>query len=256
MNIESRAIIVDDEENGRIILRKLLNEFCPQVTVVGEAGNIDDGGRLVREKKPDLVFLDIKMPFGTGFDLLERLGKVDFDVVFTTAHDDYAIRAIRYAALDYLLKPIDIDELGEAVRRSEEKRKEASTGEQQIEHFLELLQRKDQPPEKLALPTGDGLSFVKVDRIIRCEADGAYTHVHLQGEKALMISKNLKGIEKLLQAHRFFRVHHSHLVNLSYVRKYIRGKGGQVEMEDGSIVDVSVRRKDAFLKELQAGGRN
>lgn len=247
------ALIVDDEENGRTILRKLLAEFCPRVRVLGEAANVESGIALIEETQPDLVFLDVKMPFGTGFDLLEQIGEVDFDVIFTTAHDDYAIRAIRYAAIDYLLKPIDIDELVSAVQRTIEKQQSEQPAAGQIQHFLQLLQQQDQPPEKLALPTGDGLIFVKVADIVRCEADGAYTKVILKDGNHLLISKNLKGIESLFQAHPFFRVHHSHLVHLAFVKKYIRGKGGQVEMEDGSTVDVSVRRKDAFLKALQGG---
>jgi len=246
-----KAIIIDDEENGRNFLKNMLQEFCPEIFLAEMASNIEDGILIIAKHKPDVVFLDIQMPFGTGFDLLERLGEVDFEVVFTTAYDNYALRAIKFAALDYLLKPIDIEELQSAVRKAVNKHQQPNNSMDQMRHLMQMLQQGDRPPEKIALPSVEGLIFVKISDVMRCEADGAYTHVHVLGGSPILVSKNLKGIEKLLKGHSFYRVHHGHLINLDCVKKYFRGRGGQVEMEDGSVVDVSVRRKDGFLKALR-----
>lgn len=255
MNHHLKAIIIDDEENGRNFLKNMLAEFCPEVFLADMASNIQDGAIAIAQHAPDVVFLDIQMPFGTGFDLLEQLGEVDFEVVFTTAYDNYALRAIKFAALDYLLKPIDIEELKCAVNKAVNKRRQPSNSVDQMRHLMQMLQQGDRPPEKIALPSGEGLIFVKISDILRCEADGAYTHVHVKEIAPILVSKNLKGIENLLKGHPFYRVHHGHLIHLDYVKKYFRGRGGQVEMEDGSVVDVSVRRKDGFLKALQGSSR-
>ena len=254
MEQQLKAVIIDDEENGRRVLRNLINEFCPEVDLQGEAENIQKGMELIGQVEPDVVFLDIQMPFGTGFDMLEQLGEVDFEVIFTTAYSEYGLRAIQFAALHYLLKPIDIEQLKEAVARAIKKRIRPSASLDQMRYLMQMLQHSDRPPEKIALPSADGLIFVKIETIIRCEADGAYTHIHLQNGHPITVSKNLKNIEALLKGRDFFRVHHGHLIHLEFVKKYIRGRGGQVEMEDGSVVDVSVRRKDGFLTALQKIG--
>ncbi len=254
MEQKLKAIIVDDEENGRRVLHNLITEFCPEVELVGQAENIQKGMELIKQVTPDVVFLDIQMPFGTGFDMLEQLGTVDFEVIFTTAHSDYGLRAIQFAALHYLLKPIDIDQLKEAVARAVNKRLRPTASVDQMRYLMQMLKQGDQPPEKIALPSQEGLIFVRIDNIIRCEADGAYTHVHVKDAHAITVSKNLKSIEALLKGQAFYRVHHGHLINLGYVKKYLRGRGGQIEMEDGSMVDVSVRRKEGFLTKLQKVG--
>lgn len=251
MEQKLKAIIVDDEENGRRVLKNLLTEFCPEVELKGQASNIKEGIALIAKEVPDVVFLDIQMPFGTGFDMLEQLGEVDFEVIFTTAHSDYGLRAIQFAALHYLLKPIDIEQLKEAVARAVKKRIRPSASMDQMRYLMQMLQQGDRPPEKIALPSSEGLIFVKIKDIVRCEADGAYTHVHTKDSNSITVSKNLKSIEALLAGQSFYRVHHRHLIHLDFVNKYLKGRGGQVEMEDGSTVDVSVRRKDGFLNALQ-----
>ncbi len=254
MNKKLQAIIIDDEENGRRVLKNLLHEFCPEVDLVGEADNIKDGMVLIQRENPDVVFLDIQMPFGTGFDLLEQMEEITFEVIFTTAFSEYGLRAIQFAALHYLLKPIDIEQLKEAVSRAVKRRIRPSASLDQMRHLMQMLQNSDRPPEKIALPSADGLIFVKIAHILRCEADGAYTHVHIQNSNSITVSKNLKNIESLLKGHNFYRVHHRHLINLDFVKKYYRGRGGQVEMEDGSQVVVSVRRKDGFMTALSSNG--
>ncbi|MEM7037785.1 MAG: LytTR family DNA-binding domain-containing protein [Bacteroidota bacterium] len=252
-NTSITAIIVDDEANGRAFLQKMLSEFCPEVELLGMAESAAAGEALIREHKPELVFLDVQMPFATGFDMLQKIGEIDFDVIFTTAHDNYAIRAIKFSALDYLLKPIDITELQEAVGKALVQR-EARDKDAKMENFLNYLKVGEKLPERLALPASDGLIFVQVADIVRCEADGAYTKLYLLNAEKIMISRNLKGIEQLLAGYRFFRVHHSHLINLDHVRKYVRGKGGHLLMEDGVKVDVSVRRKESFMQALSGQG--
>lgn len=244
------ALLVDDEASGRSILRTMLSEFCPEVEILGEAGSAKEGAEAVRRLRPDLVFLDVQMPVASGFAMLEMLGGVEFQVIFTTAHDQYAIQAIRNAALDYLLKPLDIAELQQAVARMHKLLGPEQPTPEQVSHLLDNIRHASAGPKKVGLPSADGLVFVNVADIIRAEADGSYTRVVLRGGEQYLISRNLKGIESLLDPTTFFRVHHSHLINLGAVKRYIRGKGGQVVLEDGSVVDVSVRRRDAFLERL------
>ncbi len=243
-----RAIIVDDEEKGRIFLKNMVDEYCKEVQIVAMADAIDTGIETIRAYHPDLVFLDIKMPRGTGFDVLKELHEMDFEVIFTTAHDNYALTAIKFSAIDYLLKPIDINELQEAVEKMIRK-KDRKLKKENFEVFLSNLQMENSM-KKIALPTQDGLMFVKVEHIIRCEGEGAYTKIKLVENEKLMVSKNLKEIEGLLFDCGFFRVHKSHLINLSHVKRYIKGSGGTVVMSDQHSVEVSKRRKEAFLEQL------
>ncbi len=245
-----RAIIIDDERIGRETLESLLSDCCPDVAVVAQADSIEAGRAAITKHDPDLVFLDIEMPFGNGFELLEALPGARFEVIFTTAYDQYAIRAIRFSALDYLLKPIDRDELIAAVAKARKRLSGSRVLNQNLEVLLENLRHTASEHNKIALPTDDGLILVQVTQIIRCEADGNYTRFYLAGGEAMLVSKTLKEFETLLAEMNFLRIHHSHLVNVSHVRKYVRGEGGLVVMSDSTSVPVSRRKKDELIRRL------
>jgi len=242
------AIIIDDEHRGRKLLEVLLNKHCPNVNIIGQADSVQSGLVLINDKKPSLVFLDVEMPDGSGFDLLEKLDTIDFSLIFTTAFDQYALKAIKFSALDYLLKPIDEEELIAAVSKVDNGEKQDISNE--IDNFLHLYQKPKNVTNKIALSTMEGLAFVEIENILRCEADAKYTFVYLKSGKKLHITKNLKEFEELLTEYGFFRVHHSHLINLAYIVKYHKGRGGYVILEDGTSIGVAQRKKDDFLKQL------
>jgi len=240
------AIIIDDEEMSRRTLLTLLTNYIPSVQILGQAANAKEAFDLIQNEQPDLVFLDIEMPNGSGFDLLNLFPKITFEVIFVTAFDQYAIKAIKFCALDYLLKPIDAEELKTAVQKVNEKLGQP-TPSPQYDMLFENLKNDSDPNNRIALPSINGLEFVKVKQIIRCEADGRYTRFHLENESQKLVTKNLKEVTLLLESYSFFRIHHSHLINIHKITKYYKGDGGYVVMEDGSSIDVSRRKKDAFL---------
>ena len=246
-----KAIIVDDEEQHHAVLGKMIDTFCPNLSVAGHAYSVKECIELIQKHEPQLIFLDVEMPEGNGFTLFDSYPEPDFEVIFTTAFDIYAINAIKYAALDYLLKPINIGELEKAVARA---RKVISGNNlQNRPKYLALksnLQQSDPRLTKVALPSSDGIDFVQANSIIRVEADRAYAHFHLDGGRKIIVSKPLKDYESLLEACRFFRIHKSHMINLDHLEKYVKGKGGYVIMKDGSHVDVSVRKKEELLRQL------
>ena len=238
------ALIVDDEENSRMVLKSLLEDYCPQVKVLATAESAPEGIAAIATHAPELVFLDIRMPSADeGFQLLESLDDINFAVIFTTSFDEYAIRAIKFSALDYLLKPINILELQKAVNRYI-KRRGAHDGQgiRNLPDFADNFQ-------KLGLPGMDGLTFVKVDDIIRCEADGNCTVFYLQNGKKTMVTRTLKYYDELLSESNFFRIHGSHLINLKHIVRYL--KEGTVFLSNGSHVFVSARKKKAFLERLK-----
>ncbi len=242
-----KVVIVEDEKNSREGLRNLIEEFCTGTEVKGMASSVDEGIALIQAEKPDLVMLDIEMQTATGFDLLEKLGEVNFDVIFTTAYEQYAIKAIKFSAIDYLLKPIDVNELIQAVDRVKVKRNSHSSN-QQVELLLKNLRLENPKTHKITLSTSEGMVFIPVTDIIRCEAQGAYTTFYLKENKKILVSKNLKEYESLLHDYNFFRIHNSHLINLGEVERYIKSDGGYVVMKDGSQVAISNTRKDEFLE--------
>ncbi|MBS1910840.1 MAG: response regulator transcription factor [Bacteroidetes bacterium] len=244
------AIIIDDERIGRETLRSLLEQCCPSVHVAGMADSVASGREMIEKCSPDLVFLDIEMPFVNGFELLATLPEKTFEVVFTTAYDQYALRAIKAAALDYLLKPIDRDELIAAVAKAEQKLGGKRTLSQNIEVLLANLRHASPEHSKIALPTDDGLILVQMSDIIRCEADGNYTRFHLVRDEQILVSRTMKEFDTILGEKDFLRVHHSHLVNMAHVRKYLRGEGGFVIMSDSATIPVSRRRKDELIRRL------
>jgi two-component system LytT family response regulator len=239
------AIIIDDEPKGRLALKQKLVSYCPQVDVIGEAGDGSEGLKLIQKFSPAIVFLDIEMPRMNGFEMLHELKEKNFHLIFTTAYDQYAIKAIKYAAFDYLLKPIDIEELKLSIEKI------ASTAPTQTEKKLATLQQNLQSKSlsnKIAIPTLEGLLFFNISDIIHLEAQSNYTTIYFSAHPKLTASRTLKEFEELLPQDIFFRPHHSHLINLNYIKRYIKGDGGQIEMQNGNYVDVARRKKDEFLK--------
>jgi two-component system LytT family response regulator len=248
-NLPLTAIVVDDEPKSRENLAILITDFCPGVEVVAMAESVDEGLQLIEELDPDLVFLDIQMHAETGFDLLRRISKISFEVIFTTAYSEYAIEAIRFSALDYLLKPIDIAELKQAVNKAKNK-KSNSFLERKLENLIENFKNNRSDSLKIALPTADGLIFINVADISFLEAEGSYTNFHLNDKKKYLVTKSLKEYESMLVDKNFFRIHNSYLINLNEIERYVRGEGGYVVMKNGQHLDVSKRRKNAFLKKI------
>ena len=241
-----RTVIVDDEVKNVKILKALLRDYCPQVEVIGEAGNVEDAHTLIIKSKPDLLFIDIVMPYGTAFDLLNKLMPIEFDIVFVTAHDNFAIKAFKYSALDYLLKPVNIEELQNVVQKAVIKSSNKTVNDQ-LSVLFSQYKNNTNPTASLAVPTIEGLLFYDVDEIIRIEASGAYTIIYSVKREKVVSSKNIKEYELQLPVDNFYRVHNSHIINIKRLLKYDKGRGGFLTMEDGSVVELATRRKAGFL---------
>ncbi|WP_373517992.1 LytR/AlgR family response regulator transcription factor, partial [Pricia sp.] len=222
-----KTIIIDDEHYGRQSLQQAVEQYCPEVAILQICESPEAGIAAINALKPDLVFLDVQMPNMSGFDVLQKLSPIDFEVIFVTSYDQYAIKAIKFSAIDYLLKPVDVDDLIHAVKRTKENLQKNGK-RQRYQSVLHNLNYASGKIEKLAVPTLDGIDFFRTDDIIYCEADGSYTTLYLSGKQKQVISKNLKDFENLLSGSGFCRVHNSHLINLSHVKKYIKGDGGYV----------------------------
>lgn len=243
---QAQAVIIEDEPKNTILLKKMLEAYCPQVNVYGNANSIETATKLIKQSNPDLVFLDIEISGGNAFHLLDLLKPIKFDVIFVTAYDNYLLTAIKYSALDYLLKPINIQELIVAVNKSMEKLHTQKNAEQ-IELLLQnLLVRK--PLSTITLPTISGFNVVAVQNIIRCEAKGGYTKIYTNDKMSHVSTKSLKDYEDILPADVFFRAHHSHLINKHFIAKYHKGTGGIIEMKDRSMIPLAARRKIEFLE--------
>ncbi len=243
------AIIVDDEPYSCESLAVLLERYCPDVKVLDICYSADSALKSINEQKPQLLFLDIEMPHMNGFEMLEKLPEIDFALIFTTSYDQYAIKAFRFSALDYLLKPIDQDDLRKAVQKVVNNRNHVS--EQQIKILLQKLNQPTIAINKIAIPTMEGLQMILVDSIISCTADRNYTIIMLKNGQKTIASRSLKELEEMLEDYSFARVHHSYVVNLNEVDKYIKGEGGYLLMSDGTSIDVSRSRKELLLKKLQ-----
>lgn len=244
-----RTLIVDDEHHGRQSLQRALEQYCPETEIVGICDSPETGIEAIRKLRPDLVFLDIQMPNLSGFDVLQQVAPIQFEVIFVTSYDKYAIKAIKFSALDYLLKPLDVDDLIHAVRKAAEQLKKKG-GDHRYLSVLHNIDYTSGKIEKLAVPTLEGIDFFKTDDIIYCHADGSYTTLYLTGQPKKLISKNLKEFEDLLGPSGFCRVHNSFLINMKHIQKYIKGDGGYVILTGNHKVDISRRRKDAFLNLL------
>ena len=229
----------------------ILKEFCPEVQVLATCRNGKTGLEAIEKNKPDLVFLDIEMPAMNGFEMLEQIPKIPFAVIFTTGYDQFAIKAIRFSALDYLLKPIDPKELIAAVHKVQSAKKMPDT--EQFEILFTRIQHKESAFRKMAVPTLEGLELVPAEHILRCEADNTYTHLFLKDKKKITASRTLKEVEEQLKDFSYFvRVHHSWIVNMNEIIKYVRGEGGYLIMSDGTTVNVSQSRKEMLLNKLQS----
>lgn len=240
-----RALIIDDEANCRANLNDLLLKYCSQVEVIGMAENIEKGLQFCRCNEPDLIFLDINMPDGSGFDFLKQLGSNKADIIFTTAHDDYAVKAFRYAAVDYLLKPIDITELRESVAKCLES---GRSGPQNMTAISEQLQNGKF--DRLLLAAEQGYVFAEIRKIIYVEAEGNYTRFVLEDQNPILVSKPIGDYSEILTQHNFYRIHHSHMINLHAMRTFNK-KDSEVEMNDGTKLLVSGRKKTGFFKYCQ-----
>ena len=240
-----RAVLIDDDESNLSSLSEKISNHCKQVQVIARCDNPEDGIRAIDELKPDIVFLDIEMPQMNGFVMLQQLTNKDFELVFVTAYDHYAIKAIRSCALDYLVKPVEVEELKAAVAKAADLRNKTASSSQ-LDLLLDHLQKKQ--PKLLTIPTSDGLQFINIEDIIYLEANDNYSNIYLSTNQKFLVSRTLKDFEELLPADVFIRIHHSSIVNKFYVDKYIRGDGGQVVMRNGNVLDVSKRKKSDFLQ--------
>ena len=245
-----KAVIIDDEKKSRQALTGLLERYCHNVIILGEAEGVRSGIEMIKSTNPDVIFLDIQMQDGSGFRLLQSFEKIDFEIVFTTAFDQYAIKAIRFSALDYLLKPIVPQELIEAVRKVEDlKMARQQNIQENINVLLEIIQNPAES-RKIIRSTAEKIHVVDVDDIIRCESDNYYTKFFFLDGSRLLISKTLKENESLLRGHQFIRSHKSHLVNTKYIRGFVKSDGGYILMSDNSKVPVSRRRKELIMETL------
>lgn len=245
-----KAIIVDDENRSVETMKIILQQFCSnEVTVVGTANSIQEAYTLIHAVSPDIVFLDVEMPHGSGFDLLERIPKPNFEIIFTTGFDRYAVTAIKFSALDYLLKPINIEEVKEAVLKAK-KRIEGRQTQNNLERLINNLRYPKDKTNKIPISVVNGFQFVSVNTIVYCEADDDYTYIHLTENQKLIVSKNIKEFEDILSNYDFFRIHHSFLVNRDYIKRYVKGEGGTILTEQGNELPVSRRRKQEFIEWL------
>lgn len=241
-----RAIIVDDENHSRETLKNLITEFCKDVAVVAAVSSVAEAVSEITRLNPDVVFLDIELQTGTGFDILDQIEVINFGVIFTTAFEQYAIKAVKFSSLDYLLKPIDLEELLKAVEKAK-KTKDKAVYNKQLETLITNLKQQEPHLKKICLSTLDGFEFMNVDEVIYCKAEGSYTNFKLTTGKNILVSKHLKEYENLLADQPFMRVHNSFLINLKEVKKYIKSDGGYIIMNNGDTVSISRNKKDEFF---------
>lgn len=238
-----KTLIIDDQIRSRRVLKRMILQYCNNLNLTGEADNIDDAIELIKTSQPDLIFLDVDLGDGTGFDLLGQLKETNsFKTIFVTAHESYAIKAIKWSAQDYLLKPVDPTELVASVNKAAQVVNRAVPDKD--------LQSITNDSNNVGLPTMEGLKFVRIKDIVRCEAKGSYTSFYFKDGEKLIASKPLQVYEEIFIEHNFFRIHKSHLVNLNEIKEYIKGRGGNVVMADGMVIAVAMRKKEEFLKRI------
>lgn len=244
-----KVIMIDDEAKGMDVMEHDITRLNMDVQVLGKYNDPKKGLQAIQQHEPDLVLLDIEMPWMNGFELLDQFKEISFDVIFVTAYDQFAIKAFKYYAVDYLLKPVDQDSLRTALKRVQEKQR--SISRTQIDALLEKLDNRDEMFSKLIVPTMEGYEFLEIQDIVRCEAANNYSYVFLSGGEKHLISKHLKYLEELLEGHGFYRIHQSHLINLKHIAKYVKTDGGYIVMSDGSNVSISRSRKEGFVRMLK-----
>lgn len=246
-----RAVIVDDEQHCIDHLTRLLKVHVDEIELAGHYLNVNDGLKAISTLQPDLVFLDVQIHDETGFDLLGRIKEKNFEVIFTTAFDRFAVQAFKFSALDYLLKPVDPDDLSAALKKIKPSVNHAGFNEQ-INNLLFNIQSSNRQLQRICVPVLNGMVFLNVNEIIRLKSDSNYTQFFLKDGQKILVSKTLKDFDELLSGTDFFRVHQSHLINLAYIKQYTKGKGGYVTMTDGAEIEVSVRKKEEFLKRVMS----
>lgn len=245
-----RTIIIDDEQHCIDRLTDLIRNNCKEsIEIAGAFQSVSTGLAAIKNIRPELVFLDVQIDSQTGFDLLKQVPEISFDIIFTTAYEKYAVQAFKFSAIDYLLKPVDPDDLLQAVEKLKEKISKDETAKK-VDVLIHNMKNLQGNTKKISIPTLTGLVFLQIKDIIRCQSDVNYTTIYLQDKTKLLVAKTLKEFEELLTEYNFFRIHNSHLVNLEYIKSYNKGKGGFVTIADGSEIEVSTRRKDLFLKKL------
>jgi two-component system LytT family response regulator len=241
-----KAILVDDELSSLQNLQQKLTEFCPEIKIIAMSQKPEEAIFLIKHHNPDVLFLDIEMPRISGLRILDELKDIRSEIIFTTAYNHYAIEAVRISAFDYLVKPIAVEELQSAVQRL------VTQQNKQVFEKLDVLKRSLQENKtqdgKIAIPTSEGMEFLEIKNIIRIESSSNYSKIFLLNGHSMLVTRLLKDFEEILLPYRFYRVHHSHLINLTYIKKYIRGEGGQVVMQNGDVIDVARRKKEEFLK--------
>lgn len=243
-----KALIVEDEANARDLLKHLCEKYC-DLEVAGTAGSVDEAELFILDHKPELVFLDISLPVHNGFELVQRMSPVDFQIIFVTAYDEYALQAIKASAVDYLLKPVSISDLKKAV----EKAKNQASRQQKLDNMEQLIMQLQAgaPVKKISIPDGKGMIYLEITKIIRCKANGRYTEIYLESGDKHLVTRNLGEFEQLLTPHGFIRVHHSHLINPAHLMAFEKADGGFVKMKDGSEVEVSRRKRDDLFRSLK-----
>ncbi|WP_298792046.1 LytR/AlgR family response regulator transcription factor [uncultured Allomuricauda sp.] len=245
-----KVVIVEDEKHSREILKSLLEEFCKDVQVIATASSVDEAVKVLSVYSPDIVFLDIELQSGVGFEILEQIKEPSFEIIFTTAFEKYAVKAIKFSSLDYLLKPIALDELQKSIEKARVKM-DTNVYRQQLDTLLQSLSRESSKQEKICLATTAGMEFIAIDDIVLCKADGSYTSFVLKSKNSLLVSKHLKEYENLLADQLFMRVHNSYLINLREVKKYIKSDGGYIIMSNDMHVSLSPRKKDDLIEAMK-----
>ncbi len=243
-----KAIIVDDEKDGAEVLQFLIQQNCSNIQIISLEHSVESAINAIQKNKPDLVFLDIEMPTGTGFDVIQHTNEVGYETIFITAYEHYAIKAFKTNAIDYLLKPVDVDELVNAVKNAEKRISASNKNNNQA--IESLILNAIQKSKKISIPSQDGILWVDLDDIIRFEADSNYSHVFIKNKKKMTVAKTLKSFEDQLPNSMFFRTHSAHLINLNEIEKYIKGDGGTIVLKDGSNVPVSRANKNDLMIKL------
>ena len=242
-----RTIIIDDEKNAREAIAKIAKQHCDNISIIAFADDVESGIIAIKKYNPDLVFLDIKMPDGSGFDLLKEINDINFFTIFITAFNEYAVKAFKFSAIDYLLKPIDTNEFKLAVKKVEKAKKQQNT-KMKLDVFLENIDNISKEVKKIVLKTSDSIHLINVNKILRCESDGNYTKFYFTNKTSIMVSKNLKEYYDMLKDYQFFRPHQSHIININFIKRYHKPDGGSLIMQDDSRVPVSTRKKDELMK--------
>jgi two-component system, LytTR family, response regulator len=240
------AILIDDELSSLQNLQQKLIEFCPDINITAITQKPEEAILLIQQYKPDIIFLDIEMPRMNGFRMLDELGELNFEIIFTTAYNHYAVDAIRMSAFDYLMKPIAIKDLQNAVERLA-KQQQLQTKDK-VGVLKNALQNNKSQEEKIVIPTSEGMEFISISTILHIESSSNYSKIYFTDGKTILVTKLLKDFEEVLLPYRFYRIHNSHLINLKYIEKYIKGDGGQVRLSNGTIIDIARRKKEEFLK--------